>query len=129
AFYPLLKKSAESNAQKDLGYQRAVLLNVSSLLGSIEQTSLTFNVELQAISYRISKAALNMLTRLQAESYKKDGVLCTAIHPGWVKTEMGTEKATLTTDESATGIMEVLSSLSEKHNGILVNWEGSVIPW
>ncbi|XP_073434519.1 C-signal-like isoform X2 [Dendrobates tinctorius] len=78
---------------------------------------------------QVSQAALNMLTRLQAESYKKDGILCTALHPGWVKTELGTERAPLTTHESATGIMEVLGSLSEKQNGLLVSWEGNVIPW
>ncbi|XP_040265963.1 C-factor-like [Bufo bufo] len=129
AFHPLLKKSAENNAQEPLGCKRAALVNVSSLLGSIEKTLLTFDVEKQVVSYRISKAALNMLTRLQSESYKKDGIICTALHPGWVKTEMGTERAPLTTDESATGIMEVLNSLSEKQNGILVCWDGSVLPW
>ncbi|XP_075693021.1 C-signal-like [Rhinoderma darwinii] len=129
AFYPLLKKSAEDNAQEPLGCKRAALVNMSSVLGSIEKTSLTFDVAKQVISYRVSKAALNMLTCLQAEAYKKDGILCTALHPGWVKTEMGTEKASLTTDKSATGIMEVLGSLSEKQNGILVSWDGNVIPW
>ncbi|KAM3919778.1 C-signal-like [Leptodactylus fuscus] len=129
AFYPLLKKSAEDNAHAPLGCEKAALVNMSSVLGSIEKTSLTFDVEKQVISYRISKAALNMLTRLQAESYKNDGILCTALHPGWVKTDMGTERATLTTDQSTTGIMEVLSSLSETQNGILVSWDGSVIPW
>ncbi|XP_077143405.1 C-signal-like [Ranitomeya variabilis] len=128
-FYPLLKKSAEQNAEKPLGCMKAALVNVSSMLGSVERTPLTFQPENQVISYRISKAALNMLTRLQAESYKKDGILCTAVHPGWVKTEMGTERAPLTTHESATGIMEVLYSLSEKQNGLLVSWEGNVIPW
>ncbi|KAM4018724.1 C-signal-like [Anomaloglossus baeobatrachus] len=129
AFYPLLKKSAEKNAEKPLGCEKAALVNVSSVLGSIQQTPLTFQPEKQVISYRISKAALNMLTRLQAEAYKKDGILCTALHPGWVRTEMGTERALLTTHESVTGIMEVLSSLSEKQNGILVTWDGKVIPW
>ncbi|XP_071973903.1 C-signal-like [Engystomops pustulosus] len=129
AFYPLLKKSAEDNGHKPLSSERAALVNMSSLLGSIEKTSLTFDVEKQVIAYRISKAALNMLTRLQAESYRKDGILCTALHPGWVKTDMGTEKAPLTTDQSATGIMEVLGFLSEKQNGILVGWDGNSIPW
>ncbi|XP_073514423.1 C-signal-like [Phyllobates terribilis] len=129
AFYPLLKKSAEENAEKPLGCMKAAVVNVSSLLGSIERTPLIFQPEKQVISYRVSKAALNMLTRVQAESYRKDGILCTALHPGWVKTEMGTERAPLTTHESVTGIMDVLSSLSEKQNGLLVTWEGNVVPW
>ncbi|XP_056383273.1 C-factor-like [Hyla sarda] len=129
AFYPLLKKAAENNAHEPLTCKRAALVNISSVLGSIERTSVTFDFAKQVISYRISKAALNMLTRLQAESYRSDGILCTALHPGWVKTEMGTERAPLTPDQSTTGIMEVLSSLSEKQNGILLAWDGSVIPW
>ncbi|XP_069821324.1 C-signal-like [Dendropsophus ebraccatus] len=129
AFYPLLKKAAEENAREPFSCRKAAVVNMSSVLGSVEKTSVTFEFEKQVISYRISKAALNMLTRLQAESYRKDGVLCTALHPGWVKTDMGTERALLTTDESTTAIMKVLGSLSEKQNGILVSWDGSVIPW
>ncbi|XP_063801309.1 C-signal-like [Pseudophryne corroboree] len=129
AFYPLLKKSAADHAHEALGCRRAALVNMSSVLGSIDKTSITFDVSKQVISYRVSKAALNMLTRCQAEGYKNDGILCTAIHPGWVKTDMGTQRALLTTDESVTGIINVLSSLSEKQNGNLVSWDGNVIPW
>ncbi|KAM4614270.1 C-signal-like [Discoglossus pictus] len=126
AFYPLLKKSALIHAQEPLGCQKAAVVNVSSLLGSID---LMFNPVLQVVSYRISKAALNMLTRCQAEGYKKDGILCTALQPGWVKTDMGTDRAPLTTDESVTGIMKVLNSLSEKQNGILFGYDGNSVPW
>ncbi|XP_075439837.1 C-signal-like isoform X2 [Ascaphus truei] len=77
----------------------------------------------------VSQAALNMLTRCQAEGYKKDGILCTALHPGWVKTDMGTDRAPLTPDESVCGIMKVLDSLSEKQNGILLSWDGTTLPW
>ncbi|MEE6522462.1 hypothetical protein FKM82_021020, partial [Ascaphus truei] len=77
----------------------------------------------------VLQAALNMLTRCQAEGYKKDGILCTALHPGWVKTDMGTDRAPLTPDESVCGIMKVLDSLSEKQNGILLSWDGTTLPW
>ncbi|KAM4614269.1 C-signal-like [Discoglossus pictus] len=129
AFYPLLKKSALIHDQEPLSCQKAAVVNVSSMLGSIDQMSVTFNPAKQVVSYRISKAALNMLTRCQAEGYKKDGILCIAVQPGWVKTDMGTERAPLTTDESVTGIMKVLNSLSEKQNCILLGYDGSSVPW
>lgn len=40
------------------------------------------------------QAALNMLTRCLAEDFKTHNIVVTAIHPGWVQTEMGGEKVT-----------------------------------
>ncbi|XP_067386245.1 C-signal-like [Emydura macquarii macquarii] len=127
AFLPLLKKAAQGSSQTGLSCGKAAIINMSTIGGSIGNapSMSTF----QVISYRCSKIALNMLTRCQSLGYKEDGILCTALHPGWVKTELGTAKAELTVDESVRGILKVLSSLSEKHHGIVVNWEGRTVPW
>ncbi|XP_015263733.1 PREDICTED: C-factor-like [Gekko japonicus] len=77
----------------------------------------------------VTKTALNMLTRCQALEYKDDGILFAAIHPGWVKTDMGTEKAELMVEESVHGILNVLSNLSEEHSGRFLNWEGKFVAW
>uniref|UniRef100_A0A3P9IKJ9 Zgc:158868 n=1 Tax=Oryzias latipes TaxID=8090 RepID=A0A3P9IKJ9_ORYLA len=76
-----------------------------------------------------TQAALNMLTCCQAENFRADDILVAAVHPGWVRTHMGGEEAPLTTEDSVLGIIRVLSTLSSKHSGRLLDWEGNSIPW
>nr|XP_060644293.1 C-signal-like [Anolis sagrei ordinatus] len=127
AFLPLLKKAAKESSQDGLSCRKAAIINISSVLGSME--SVPLNYTKPAVPYRCSKAALNMLTKCLSLSYAGDGVLCTAVHPGWVKTDMGTQEADLSVDESVRGIISVLSKLGDKHNGVLVNWKGNNVPW
>ena len=42
-----------------------------------------------APGYRVSKAALNALTRILAAELAADGVLVNAVCPGWTATDMG----------------------------------------
>ncbi|XP_069812088.1 C-signal-like [Dendropsophus ebraccatus] len=122
-----LKKAAEEIRRKPK-LEQVCYNNVSSVLGSIQIASETVNLY-QMLPYRCSKAALNMLTQCQSQGYKNDGILCTALHPGWVKTDLGGVQAPLTVEQSVQGILKVLHSLSEKHSGIFISWEGKVIPW
>ncbi|XP_060110065.1 C-signal-like [Heteronotia binoei] len=128
AFLPLLKKAAHACQQKGLSCGKAAIINMSTILGSIEKTPETYFF-MPVVSYRCSKAALNMLTKCQSMCYKEEGILCTAIHPGWVKTDLGGHQADITVEESVKGIMKVLCNLSEKQHGVLVTWEGNVLPW
>uniref|UniRef100_A0A663MR84 C-factor n=1 Tax=Athene cunicularia TaxID=194338 RepID=A0A663MR84_ATHCN len=127
AFLPLLKKAARESTEKGLSCSKAAIINISTIMGSIEKTSESFYKPV--ISYRCSKAALNMLTKCQALTYGEAGILCVALHPGWVKTDMGSQEADLTVDTSVRGLLSVLPILSEKHSGTLLNWEGKAIPW
>ncbi|EOB05238.1 C-factor, partial [Anas platyrhynchos] len=124
AFLPLLKKAAQNSTEKGLSCSKAAIINISTVMGSIQKTSESFFKPV--ISYRCSKAALNMLTKCQALTYGEAGILCVALHPGWVKTDMGTQEADLTVDTSVRGLLSVLPVLSEKHSGNLLNWEGKV---
>nr|XP_056718508.1 C-factor-like [Euleptes europaea] len=128
AFLPLLKKAAHASKQKGMSCGKAAIVNMSTILASIEKTPETYFF-IPVVSYRCSKTALNMLTKCQSMGYKDEGILCTALHPGWVKTELGSDQADLTVEESVDGIMKVLCNLSEKEHGVLVSWEGKVLPW
>ncbi|XP_048371144.1 C-factor-like [Sphaerodactylus townsendi] len=127
AFLPLVKAAAKQSKEKGFSCCKAAIINTSTIGSSMGNppSMNTFPV----ISYRCAKAALNMLTRCQALEYKEDGILCAAIHPGWVKTDMGTEKAELTVEESARGILKTLSKLSEEHSGRFLNWKGDFVAW
>ena len=82
---------------------------MSSLLGSVADSSGGFDV------YRTSKASLNMLAKGIAEQQADPREIAVlALHPGWVQTDMGGPNATLTIDESVTGLADVLESAGGK---------------
>nr|XP_021396704.1 uncharacterized protein LOC110476223 [Lonchura striata domestica] len=114
----------------ELSCSKAAIINMSSYAGSIEDMYVwDFG---QIVSYRCSKAALNMLSRCQSLAYKEHGILCVALHPGWVQTDMGaggSYKPPLTVEDSVQGMLKVLSSISEKETGAFLDWEGKVMPW
>ncbi|GAB0195727.1 C-factor-like [Grus japonensis] len=87
AFLPLLKKAAEGSPGSALSCSKAAIVNMSSSAGSIEDVYLWHFGHV--VSYRCSKAALNMLTKCQSLGYREHGILCVALHPGWVQTDMG----------------------------------------
>ncbi|XP_018428329.1 PREDICTED: uncharacterized protein LOC108800815 [Nanorana parkeri] len=128
AFAPLLKKAAQENPNEIMSCSKAAVIHISSGLGSIERVSIELVKDL-LIEYRCSKAALNMLTRCQAEIYKTDGIIAVTFCPGWVQTDMGGAKAPLKLHESVGGMMEAFDTLTEKHNGMFLDWQGLTIPW
>ncbi|XP_077166388.1 C-signal-like [Paroedura picta] len=126
-FLPLLKKAARETVAEGMSCTKGAIINITSKLGSIERG---FEVLLEPmLAYRASKVALNMITVCMAKELKGDGIVCTAIHPGWVKTDMGTEKAPLAVECSVQGILKVLAKLSSSETGAFLDWEGRTLPW
>ncbi len=89
---PLLKKS-------DAGR----IVNVSSILGSLtiqsDPTSDTY--EAKAFGYNASKTALNAYTVNLAWELRHTRIKVNSAHPGWVKTDMGSDAAPLSVQEGA----------------------------
>jgi NAD(P)-dependent dehydrogenase (short-subunit alcohol dehydrogenase family) len=56
-------------------------------------------------AYRVSKTALNALTRTLAAELEGKNVLVNSVCPGWVKTDMGGQGATRSVQEGAAGIV------------------------
>lgn len=78
---------------RKLRYGRIV--NISSGLGQIHQMGEG------SPAYRVSKAALNALTRTLAAEVAGTGILVNSMSPGWVKTEMGGDDAPRSVEEGA----------------------------
>jgi NAD(P)-dependent dehydrogenase (short-subunit alcohol dehydrogenase family) len=102
----------------------AKVVNLSSTLGSIASTS-----SLYSPSYAMSKAALNMATRLLSIALAERAVVVVSISPGWVKTDMGGAGATLTPEASIASMLRVIDHLQRSDSGRFLSQKGESIPW
>ncbi|XP_013925133.1 PREDICTED: C-factor-like [Thamnophis sirtalis] len=126
AFLPLLKKAARRSPCQGLSSSKAAIINISSNGGSIELVAY-WHVG-ASISYRCSKAALNMLTKCQSLDYSAHGIMSVSMHPGSVETAPN-RFPEISVEESTQGIVNVLSNLSEVDNGTFLDWLGRQVPW
>ena len=88
---------------------------------------------------RSSKAAVNKVMQLQAEDCRSQNIIACAVHPGWVKTDMGGDNADLTVEgitvegttveESAAGIISVVDKLTMADTGKFFTWTGKELGW
>ncbi len=58
-------------------------------------------------AYKISKTALNAITRIFAGELKRHGISVNAVCPGWVRTDMGGPNASRSVSEAASGIVQL----------------------
>jgi NAD(P)-dependent dehydrogenase (short-subunit alcohol dehydrogenase family) len=101
----------------------AKLAVLSSRMGSIGEREAAFGW-----LYRASKAAVNSVLK-DASLVLKGQATCVALHPGWVKTDMGGAGADLTPERSVSDLRQVIAKLRASDNGKFFNHDGSTIPW
>ena len=78
--------------------------------------------------YRASKAALNSVLKDASLAFG-GGAICVALHPGWVRTDMGGEGADLDVSASAADLRRTIAGLSSADHGGFFNHDGTPIPW
>ena len=96
---------------------------VSSRLGS------TADVRPTAAVYAASKIALNKFAQCLAEELKPKGITVVALHPGWVRTDMGGPNAPLSVQESVSGIIATLDALTLADSGGFIDHRGERLAW
>jgi NAD(P)-dependent dehydrogenase (short-subunit alcohol dehydrogenase family) len=119
ALLPLLKKSSAGR-----------IVNMSSILGSqtLHADPNSPIYDFKSLSYDASKAALNSFTIHLAYELKDTKIKVNSAHPGWVKTDMGTDAAPMELPEGGkTGVALALLDESGPTGGFF--HLGKQLPW
>lgn len=106
------------------------IVNISSQAGSLGdiENFTHSHAPLRYPAYKISKTALNMYTRTLALRLKDEntGIIVSSVHPGWVKTDMGGDEASVLPTEAAENIYNL--AISKPETGQF--WfNGNKFPW
>ena len=75
------------------------IVNLSSGMGSLNEMGAGY------VGYRMSKAGINVVTRVLAAESQGMGILVNSVDPGWVRTDMGGRGATRTVAKGAESVV------------------------
>jgi NAD(P)-dependent dehydrogenase (short-subunit alcohol dehydrogenase family) len=100
------------------------IVNMTSLMGSMED-----NRSGGAYAYRMSKAALNMVTKSMAVDLAGEGIVAVALHPGWVQTDMGGASARTPVEEAVGSLVRTIEALGMDDSGGFYDRDGQPLPW
>ncbi|WP_433772580.1 SDR family NAD(P)-dependent oxidoreductase [Bacillus wiedmannii] len=106
------------------------IINVSSRLGSLHKMAGKEFLQGQfSYSYRIAKAAQNMLTLCLQQEFADKGIRVTAIHPGKLKTDIGAFDADMTPAKGAQNIYEWVIDSNEDVSGKFIEPGVGELEW
>ncbi|WP_295392844.1 SDR family NAD(P)-dependent oxidoreductase [uncultured Thiodictyon sp.] len=101
---------------------RGRVVNVSSGMGQLQE------MNGGCPGYRLSKVALNAVTRIFADELRDTGVKINSVCPGWARTAMGGADAPLSVEEGAAGIVWAATLPEDGPSGGFFR-HGQPIPW
>jgi NAD(P)-dependent dehydrogenase (short-subunit alcohol dehydrogenase family) len=104
-------------------HEGSKLLILTSRVGSVGDNSSG-----GIYGYRMSKAAANMAGKNLALELQERGIAVGILHPGLVATEM-TGNSGVSTEESASGLIERIDALNLDNSGTFWHAQGEVLPW
>lgn len=96
---------------------------------STKMASITDNHQGGSYFYRTTKTALNMALKNLAFDVRAKGITVLALHPGWVRTDMGGPQAPLQAPESVAGMRQQIASATLAESGHFLDYQGQEIPW
>jgi NAD(P)-dependent dehydrogenase (short-subunit alcohol dehydrogenase family) len=116
---PLLRKSPAGR-----------IVNLSSILGSntLHADPKSPIADFKSFAYDASKTALNAYTIHLAWELKDTPIKINAAHPGWVKTEMGTDAAPMEIPDGAKTSVALATIGADGPSGRFIHL-GSELPW
>lgn len=68
-----------------------------------------------------------MITTLLANDLRKDGIHVVAIHPGWMKTDMGGHGAPGNVNTNVSNVINVLRAVDDEQHGKIINYKGKYV--
>lgn len=107
-----------------LSAERGTLAFLTSRMGSIAGAASSGSA-----LYRVSKAAENMVARLAHLDAVRHQVRVLALHPGWVRTDMGGQGADIDVGTSISGMARVLADAARHPSGGFYDYRGESIEW
>ena len=102
----------------------STIVMMSSLMGSISDC-----MSGRSYAYRASKTALNMFSIAMKKELLEAGISILILHPGWVATDMGGPNATVSPEQSVSGMIERIDEHNLSMSGRYVQYDGTPIEW
>lgn len=100
------------------------IVTITSKMGSVAD-----NQRGGSYVYRSSKTAVNIVVKSLAIDLASAGITAVLLHPGWVRTEMGGPNGLISTEQSVTGMRQVISNLTQADSGKFYAFDGQIVPW